>query len=141
MPNRDYIPIPKNTKLNKTQRNALVLNIVKELIEMVSIVEITHKWVEKTGLAERTIQGYIKKARESIANRPQESTRELINKHIAIREDIYRKAEHSRDKLQAVESIAKLQGLDVKRIEVVNKTLNDIEDTVILEALTEADGE
>ena len=103
--------------------------------------EITHKWVEKTGKSEDSVRRYIRLARELIANRPQESTRELINKHIAIREDIYRKAEHSRDKLQAVESIAKLQGLDVKRIEVVNKTLNDIEDTVILEALTEADGE
>ena len=141
MPNKELIPPSKNKRLTKREQNAIVLCIVKDIIALESIHEITHKWVEKTGKSEDSVRRYIRLARELIADRPQESTRELINKHIAIREDIYRNAEHSRDKLQAVESIAKLQGLDVKRIEVVNKTLNDIEDTVILEALTEADGE
>jgi len=131
------ITLKKHSTLSTHQKKKeRVLYIVNELLDLKNSTLLTHTLSIQWELSERSISKYIQEAKELIRNRPQESTEALISKHIAVREKLYQDAEHSRDKLQCVESIAKLQGLDIKRIEINTNTHDNIEDAAILEVLT-----
>ena len=129
----DSITKTKTCKKEVTKR---LLTIVDELLSMKNRAHIAHEYATQWNCSVRNVRSYIKKANEMIVNRPRESTTELINKHIAIREDIYRQSEHSRDKLQCVESIAKLQGLDKTIIEVHSKSYDNIATEDLIEVVT-----
>ena len=145
-PIRDIKEIKTNNYGNHSPRctkethNKRLLDIVQDILSLKNHSTIAHTRSQEWQIKPKTVQKYISKANTIIANRPQESTQELINKHISVREQLYQEATQTRDKLSIVESISKLQGLDVKRIKVINdKKHEDINDSIIIEALSETE--
>lgn len=125
-----------NKHCTKKEKSKRIIHIVKDILSLKSNAEIAHKRSEQWGVSEASVLKYITECNKLIAERPQESTQALISKHIAIREQIFTEAEHSRDKLQCVESIAKLQNLTPDRIIIQHEKYKDIDNDKLIEVLS-----
>ena len=125
----------KHHRLTKKEMSNRVLLIVNELLVFKMPSTIIAEYTVKWDVTDRTITSYIAKARDLIATRPHMSTDKLISTHISHREKLLTEAEHTRDKLDILKDIAKLQGLDITRVEVKQKYSN-LDDDKLIEVIT-----
>lgn len=126
-------------RTTKLEGNARTLEIVKDLLNMEDPATIKLKYSKQWGVTVDMVRKYMTRARKYIVADPQQSTSELVNQHVKVREKLFRDADAPRDKLNIADSIAKLQGLDKIVVEVKHNPEEDLSDEVLLRIL-EAEG-
>ena len=118
-------------KLTKKEKGQVLEIIVSCLLRHTKPSQIKSSLV-KYNLSDRSISTYTRKAYEMIANRPLETVERAKRIVLSELEEEYRRAEHSRDRIDILKYKAKLLGLDDTNINVTHK-YDDISDDTLVE--------
>ncbi len=129
----ETLPIEKQYKnLPTSARGVIFDNIVSLVLQGYRRGDIIEK-VKDLGVSVRTTERLIKKAREYIYNRPQETVERKRNIATQMCEEVYRSATHHRDKMDALKQWCRLQGLDTQDINIHHHKHTNIDDSKLIE--------